>query len=139
FLWKNPPQRLSEARRLQHVFAYLKTMDVHYVASMNGMLDTQLDFYSGERIMSRWTDPVGRYHPYVQEVDRAVASGQPVAIVGYTNASGAPGCWDVPICTGGLETLVPNPWRIFTVDGKYFVYVGANGELLRKLGFRRGD
>ncbi len=139
FLWKNPAPRLSEARRLQAVFAYLKAMDVHHVASMNGMLDTQLDFYSDEQIVSRWTDPLGRYHPYVQEVNRAVASGETVAVVGYTHASGAPGCSDVPVCTGGLETMVPNPWRIFTVDGKYFVYVGASRDLLGKLGFRFWD
>jgi len=27
---------------------------------------------------------------------------------------------------GGIERLVPNPEAIFTVDDKYFVYVGAD-------------
>jgi hypothetical protein len=62
-----------------------------------------------------------------------------VAVVGYTNQSGAPGCWDVPICTGGIERIVANPEAIFTVDDKYFVYVGADRELLTKLGFRFWD
>jgi hypothetical protein len=139
FLWTNPPTRWTEARRLQQVFGYLKVNDVSRVFCMNGMLDSQLVFYSGERVLSRWTTPVTRYPPYLQAVDRALASGERVAVVGYTHTSGAPGCWDVPICTGGLENLVPNPESIFTVDGKYFVYVGADRELLRKLGFRFWD
>jgi hypothetical protein len=101
---------------------------------MNGMLDTQLTFYSDERVISR-TDPLGKYPPYVKEVDRALAAREPIAVVGYTNQSGAPGCWNVPICTGGIERMVP-PESIFTVDDKYFVYVGANRDLLDRLGFR---
>ena len=103
---------------------------------MNGRGDSQLVFYSNEHVLSRWTDPLGRYPAYVKEVDRAFAGGEPVGLVGYTNTSGAPGCWDVPICTGGIESTVDNPEAIFTVDGKYFVYVGPKRELLRRLGFR---
>jgi hypothetical protein len=139
FLWTNPPQRWSESRRLQQVFGYLHVKDVRHVFSMNGMLDSQLTFYSDERVVSRWADPQGRYPPYVKEVNRALMNGEPVAVVGYTNQSGAPGCWDVPICTGGIERIVANPEAIFTVDDKYFVYVGADRELLTKLGFRFWD
>jgi hypothetical protein len=139
FLWTNPPARWSEARRLQQVFGYLKVKDVSRVFSMNGMLDSQLVFYSDEKVLSRWTTPLARYPRYLEEVDRALARGEPVAVVGYTHTSGAPGCWDVPICTGGLEGMIPNPESIFTVDGKYFVYVGADRDLLRKLGFRFWD
>ena len=32
--------------------------------------------------------------------------------------------------------MVANPESIFTVDDKYFVYVGADRHLLKKLGFR---
>jgi hypothetical protein len=138
FLWTNPPQRWSEAKRLQQVFNYLQVKDVRRVFSKNGMLDTQLSFYSNERVLSR-SDPLGKYPPYVKEVDRALASGETVAVVGYTNQSGAPGCWDAPICTGGIEHLIPNPEAIFTVDDKYFVYVGADKELLTRLGFRFWD
>jgi 4-amino-4-deoxy-L-arabinose transferase-like glycosyltransferase len=139
YLWTNPPNRWTEARRLQQVFGYLKVKDVTRVFSMNGMLDSQIVFYSDERVLSRWANPIGRYPPYVTAVDRALASGEPVAVVGYTHGSGAPGCSDVPICTGGLEGLVANPEAMFTVDGKYFVYVGADRGLLEKLGFRIWD
>ena len=139
YLWKNPPNRWTEARRLQQVFGYLKVSDVSRVFSMNGMLDSQLVFYSDEKVLSRWTHPLARYPAYVKEVDRALANGERVAVVGYTHTSGAPGCWDIPICTGGIEGMVANPESIFTVDGKYFVYVGADRELLKKLGFRFWD
>jgi hypothetical protein len=138
-LWKNPPNRWTEARRLQQVFGYLKVSDVSHVFSMNGMLDSQLVFYSDEKVISRWTNPLARYPPYVKDVDRALASGEKVAVVGYTHTSGAPGCWDIPICTGGLEGMVANPESMFTVDGKYFVYVGADRDLLKRLGFRFWD
>ena len=91
YLWKNPPDRWTEARRLQQVFGYLKVSDVSHVFSMNGMLDSQLVFYSDEKVISRWTNPLARYPAYVKEVDRALANGEKVAIVGYTHTSGAPG------------------------------------------------
>ena len=106
---------------------------------MNGLLDSQLVFYSNEKVLARWTEPVGKYHPYVKAVNRALTDDQPVAVVGYTHTSGAPGCFDVPICTGDLEHMVPDPESMFIVDGKYFVYVGANRQVLKNLGFRFWD
>lgn len=135
YLWTNPPTSLSETRRLQLVINALTSRGVHHVGSMNGLLDTQLIFYSNERVIARWASVNDRQPAYVSEVNRAIAQGEPVAVVGYTHTSGAPGCWDVPICTGNLEHLVPDPERIYTIDGKYFVYVGADAELLRKLRF----
>jgi hypothetical protein len=139
FLWTNPQKRLTETRRLRRVVNYLKASGVRYAFSMNGLLDPQLDFYSDEAVLARWSDATGRYPAYVTEVNRALAHGENVAVVGYTNASGAPGCFAVPICTGGIESMVANPEAIFTVDDKYFIYVGANRELLQKLHFRFPD
>jgi hypothetical protein len=139
YLWKNPPNRWTEARRLQQVIGYLKVKNVSHVFSMNGLLDSQLMFYSNEQVLARWTYPISRYPAYSTTVNRALTKGEPVAVVGYTHTSGAPGCWDIPICTGGLEGMVANPESMFTVDGKYFVYVGADRELLKKLGFRFWD
>ena len=139
YLWKNPPGRWAERKRLQQVFGYLKVKDVSHVFSMNGLLDTQLVFYSDEKVLARWTHPVGKYHAYVKAVNRALADGEPVAVVGYTHTSGAPGCFDVPICTGGLENMVADPESMFIVDDKYFVYVGANRDVLKNLGFRFWD
>ena len=135
FLWTNPPNSWTEARRLQQVVNALGSRGVRHVYTMNGLLDTQLIFYSDEQVIARWASAEDRHPAYVREVDRALDSGKPVAVVGYMNTSGAPGCWDVPICTGGIDALVPNPETIFTVDNKYFVYVGATRDLLRTLHF----
>ena len=139
YLWKNPPGGLTEARRLRQVFSYLKVRDIRYVYSMNGLLEWQLMFYSDEDILARWTAWNDRYPAYVSAVDRALANGEAVAVVGYTDGSGAPGCQAIPVCTGAIESIVPNREQIFTVDGKYFVYAGASKELLKKLGFRLDD
>jgi hypothetical protein len=45
----------------------------------------------------------------------------------------------VPGCTGGLERLVPDPEHMFIVDGKYFIYSGADRTPLEKLHFRIWD
>jgi hypothetical protein len=139
FLWKNPPNSLSEARRLERVVGDLRSRGVGHVFSMNGLLEWQLMFYSDEALLARFPAPIDRYRRYIVEVNRALANGEPVAVVGYTSASGAPGCSDVPICTGGIENLVTNPDAIVTVNGKYFVYVGADRHLLEKLHFQFTD
>jgi hypothetical protein len=135
FLWTNPPNAMSETHRLQLVINALTSRGVTHVFSMNGLLESQLNFYSGERIVARSVSANDRYPRYVDEANRALRAGEPVAVVGYTNDSGAPGCWDVPICTGGIDRLVPNPEAIFTIDHKYFVYTGAHRALLQQLRF----
>jgi len=139
YLWKNPPNSLTEAKRMRQVINYLKARGVRHTFSTNGLLDSQLIFYSDEEVLSRWASAADRYPVYVHEVDRALTNGEPVAVVGYTNTSGAPGCWDIPICTGGIESIVANPEAIFTLDDKYFVYADANKELLRLLHFQLPD
>jgi hypothetical protein len=139
YLWRNAQTSLSENERMRQIIAYLNAEGVSHVFSMNGLLDTQLIFYSEEKVVSRWAMGRDRYLPYVDEVDRALADGEPVAVVGYTNTSGAPGCWDIPICTGGIEGLVTNPEAIVTIDGRYFVYVRPRKELLQRLEFRFPD
>jgi len=135
FLWTNAPGGLSEAKRLQLVINSLTSRGATHAFSMNGLLDTQLIFYSDERVVARWATRTDRHPEYADAVNRALARGEPIGVVGYTNTSGAPGCWDVPICTGDIEHLASDPERIHIVDGKYFVYVGADRSLLERLRF----
>jgi hypothetical protein len=139
YLWGNPPNRLAEAKRLRQVIDYVKARGIRHVFSMNGLLEWQLIFYSDEDVVARFQMAQDRYPPYVRAVDRALSNGEPVAVVGYTDTSGAPGCAAIPICTGGIERLIVDPGSLFTVDGKYFVYARANRDLLDKLGFRFPD
>jgi hypothetical protein len=122
--WKNGAARPSEARTLQQVIDYMKSRGVTRAYSMNALLQWQISFYSRESVVARWKVTDDRYPRYVSEVDGALNRGEPVAIVGYVGY------------TSGLENLIPDRRALVEFDGKYFVFVGADKELLRKLGFR---
>ena len=122
YLWTNPPGGVAEAGRMRRMINYLKAEGVSHVFSMNGLLEWQVMFYSDENVPARSMASLDRYPAYVSEVDRALANGEAVAVVGYTDRSGAPGCQDIPICTGGLEGRVRNPaadlhggWQILRI------------------------
>lgn len=122
--WTNDRNSMSEAARLAAVIDHLKANGVRHALSTNGLLQWQLMFYSREEIISRWTWPRDRYPPYISEVDTAINEGKKLAVVGYV------------AYTGGFERLVPDPQTIVHIDDRYFVYVGANKELLQKARFR---
>jgi len=121
--WSNPTGALSETRTLRKVVGRLRSRGVTHVFAMNALLQWQITFYSGENVIARWRSMRERYPPYVADVDRALADGEPIAIVGYTGY------------TYGLERMVRDPEAIVDVDGKYFVYFGANKDVLRRAGF----
>jgi hypothetical protein len=124
YLPTHPTNNLSEEKRMAHVLGYMEMMGARHAFSMNPLLQWQLAFYSKEEIVARWIDRVDRYPAYVIEVDRALQSGETVAVVGYEGS------------TGGLEKIVTNPEAIVTVDDRYFVYIGADKALLKKMGAR---
>ena len=123
YLAKTPAHRLSEGRRIEHVLGYLGMKGVRHVFSKHPLLQWQLAFYSKETIVARWVNKVDRYPAYVRAVDRALDRGETVALVGYADA------------TGGLERVVTDPKAIVDVDGRYFVYIGPDKALLRRIGF----
>ena len=63
----------------------------------------------------------------VATVDRALHRGAPVAVVGYAGY------------TYGFERRVRDPQSIEVIDGKYFVYIGPDADLLRQAGFTLGN
>jgi hypothetical protein len=121
--WTNSRDSPSEARTLQKVTDYLRSRGVTHAFAMNALLQWTLTFYSREAIIARWKGDRDRYPPYIAKVDRALDRGDTVAIVGYAGY------------TYGLERMVVNPDKIVNIDGKYFVYVGAGKDLLRRAGF----
>ncbi|PYR88698.1 MAG: hypothetical protein DMF84_27450 [Acidobacteria bacterium] len=122
--WTNPSSGPSEARTMEKVIDNMRARGVTRAFAMNPLLQWQITFYSRESVIVRWKDNIDRYPAYISEVDRALEHGETVAVVGYVRY------------TGGLERMVPDPRSIIDVDGKYFVYIGAEKELLRKAGFR---
>lgn len=124
YMWKNAPGSRTEGERFEAVVNYMKMKGARHAYSVHPLLQWQLMFYSGEEILARWTSPVDRHPAYVRAVDRALHAAEPVALVGYVGS------------TRGLEAMVSNPRTIFTVDDRYFVYVGADRTLLERQGFR---
>ena len=122
--WTNPPHGPTESRTMQTLVGHLRARGVTHVYAMNALLQWPITFYSREAVIARWKADVDRYPPYIHSVDRALDRGQPVAIVGYVGY------------TYGLETMVADPHSIITVDNKYFIYFGADKDLLRRAGFR---
>jgi hypothetical protein len=122
--WTNTADSPTETRTLNKVIGYLESRGVTRVYTMNALLPWTIGFYSRESIVARWKGWRDRYPPYITAVDRALQAGRPVAIVGYTGY------------TYGLEQLVPDPRAIVDIDGKYFVYLSPDRELLARAGFR---
>jgi len=121
--WTNSRHSPSETRTLQKVIDQLRSRGVTHAFAMNALLQWTMTFYSRETVIARWKGDRDRYPPYIAKIDRALDRGDTVAIVGYAGY------------TYGLERMVVNPDAIVNIDGKYFVYVGAGKDLLRRAGF----
>jgi hypothetical protein len=126
YLWNRPDDGVSERGRLQRTVDYLEAHGVRHVFSTNGLLQWQLMFYSREAIKARYTSASDRYRAYVTEVDRALAAGEPVAVVGYARPMR-----EVVKVAGDHEAIA--------IDDRYFVYLGPDETLLTSLGFRFAD
>lgn len=125
--WENPAGGRTETATLRDVVNYMKSRGATRAFSTNALLQWQITFYSHEDVIARWTADVDRYPPYIKAVDRALDRGDPVAIVGYTGY------------TGGIEHMVPEGRALVDFDGKYFVLIGPDKELLRRARFRFGS
>jgi hypothetical protein len=122
--WTNASNSPSETRTLRKVIDHMRSRGVTHAFAMNALLQWPITFYSREMDIARWNADRDRYPPYITEIERALDKGEPVAIVGYVGY------------TYGFERRVPNPDAIVNIDGKYFVYVGADRKLLSEAGFR---
>jgi hypothetical protein len=121
--WTNSRESPSETKTLRKVIGYMRSRGVTHAFAMNALLQWPITFYSDETVIARWKADRDRYPPYIRKIDRSIDRGEPIAIVGYVGY------------TYGLERMVANPDAIVNIDGKYFVYVGAGKDLLRRAGF----
>jgi hypothetical protein len=122
--WTNAPGGPSESATLQKVVGAMRARGVRRAYAMNPLLQWTITFYSDEAVIARWKAARDRYPPYIEAADAALAAGEPIAIVGYTGY------------TYGLERQVRDPEAMTEIDGKYFVYVGADRAVLQQAGFR---
>ena len=123
YLWNRPVDGVRERARLQRVIDYLEAHGVRHVFSTHGLLQWQLMFYSQEAIVARYFGDRDRYPPYVAAVDRALAAGEPVGVIGYARPMR-----DLVRAAGEGNALA--------IDDRYFVILGADKDRLRALGFR---
>jgi hypothetical protein len=121
--WTNSRNSPSETKTLLKVIGHLRSRGVTRAFAMNALLQWPITFYSRETVIARWKAGIDRYPPYIRKIDRALNNGETVAIVGYAGF------------TYGLERIVRDPDAIITVDGKYFVYIGPDKDVLRRAGF----
>jgi hypothetical protein len=123
YLWTLPDDGVREKERLARVLEYVEARGIRHVFSTNGLLQWQIMFYSDEKLVARFRSDRDRYPEYVAEVDRALAAGEPVAVVGYATP---------------MRDLVraAAPDEAISIDDRYFVYLGADKAKLTDLGFR---
>ncbi|MCC7125928.1 MAG: glycosyltransferase family 39 protein [Acidobacteria bacterium] len=123
YLWGDAPSDgRDETARITRLIDDIKAQGIRHVFSTNGLLQWQLMFYSDETLIARAAAEVDRYPHYVEEVDRALDDGLPIAVVGYTHTMRGIDDWAAP------DTIV-------RIDDKYWLYTGADKNLLRGIGF----
>lgn len=123
FLWNRRDDGVRERTRLQRVINYLEARGIRHVFSTNGLLQWQIMFYSQEAIVARYFYEKDRSPAYVAAVDRALAVGEPVGLVGYEQPMR-----DFMRTARGSDAVA--------IDDRYFVLLGADKDRLRALGFR---
>jgi hypothetical protein len=113
--------QMSEEERMEAFLSYLRANGIQHTFSINPLLQWQIMFYSGERIISRWMSDTDRYPKYPREVDEAMAEGRKTALVGYYE---------------DLSRSVASRVEIVRVGERYAVVANPDQRLLRDLGFR---
>lgn len=126
--WTVEPKVESERAALDALLAELEGRGIAHVYCLNPMLQWTVTFTSGERILARWTPPDDRDPAIPQAVDRALAQGGRVAVIGYADQlevvlRANPSAGD-PATTPEL------------VAGRYFLLPDPDRALLERLGFK---
>jgi len=114
---------MTEANRMNTLVTYLKSHEIRSTFSMHPLLQWQVVFYSREGILSRWEIDKDRYPEYSLAVDRVLREGGKTALVGYVPQEDL------------VRSLVSDPKTVVRVADEYFVYIGPDEKLLRRLKF----
>ena len=123
-----PPDQLSEEAALETLIEDLLGDGITHLYSMDPLLQWVVMFESEERITARWFKKVDRYPAYPAAVDRALFSGERVALIGrisYHEIFQA-----IASADGDYSNLRPR-----LVAGRYAVLPDPDAALLDRLGF----
>lgn len=126
--WTVEPRVASERQALDALLAALSVQDVGHVYCTNPTLQWTITFTSREEVLARWMPPDDRYPPIPRAVDRALRSGDRVALVGYLD--------DLPGVLQAVERLRHPTPAVTEIEGRYFVLPRPHPDLLKALGFQ---
>ena len=122
---------LTEGESMQALVDDLSAAGVRHVYSLHPTFQWKIIFTSRERILARWIDPDDRRPEYPRAVDRALLSGEPVALVGK------PHQWER--ARNFLERQGYPLSRVRVSGGRYFWVPDPGARLVRTMGFRFSD
>jgi hypothetical protein len=121
-----PEAKVGEAKAIENLTGYLLNQGINSVYSFDRMLHWQIMFASKEDIKARWFHPSDRYPEYPRAVDKAFASNNKVALVGYTN--------QMALLAKFLVRRDTFP-RVEESDGWYVIIYDPDRALLEEIGF----
>jgi len=121
-----PEAKAGEAKAIETLTGYLLSQNINYVYSYDRMLHWQIMFASKEDIKARWFHPSDRYPEYPRAVDKAFASNNKVALVGYSDQMASLAKFLVR-----RETFP----RVEESDGWYVIIYDPERALLEEIGF----
>jgi hypothetical protein len=119
--------QLTPEESLDQLIDDLDAQDIHHVYSLDPMLQWNIIFASGEKVVARWSDPRDRRPEYPAQVDRALFAGQNVAIVGTASSLEA--------FREFLQEQGSGTMPIHKAGDRYFWLPNPNRNLLRAIGF----
>ena len=121
-----PEAKVGEAKAIETLTGYLSIQGINSVYSFDRMLHWQIMFASKEDIKARWFHPSDRYPEYPRAVDKAFASNNKVALVGYSDQMASLAKFLVK-----RETFP----RVEESDGWYVIIYDPDRALLEEIGF----
>jgi hypothetical protein len=107
---------------LSELIRVLNSKDIHYVFCTNPLLQWEIDYYSQEKIIARYTLAKDRYPPYITTINNAFSSGKVKIAV-----------------TGRSERVSPYWKEKILVDDVFFINENPNSLLLSNYGFEMND
>ena len=97
----------------------LKNENMNYVFCQSGLIQWQLDFYSNERVIARYTTRIDRYPEYIKRVNEAFFDPNiDTGVIGHKDSE-----------------LADESEEVITIDHNYFLYKNPSKTILEKRGF----
>ena len=124
---------VCEPLALKGLVEALLSEGIHHIYTADPMLHWSLMFASQEHIIGRWITPNDRYPEYPRRVDRALADGKKIAVVGGVESSEI--SVGLQVVEKSLKELGRGDLRPRVIMDAYWILPHPDASLLRKFGF----